>query len=82
MQLIGSIRKAMVKLFESSHGSQEPWETDELEFERHFGCPYEEFLLVLGHLSKDQYQLFERTVAVNPEAAVLWILAMDVVHEE
>jgi hypothetical protein len=57
------------------------WITDEKAFERHFGAPYEAFLEIVEHLSPDQKKLLDATVKVNPEAAVLWILAMEETDE-
>lgn len=53
------------------------WEVDEVSFERHFGVPFEAYLEVVQHLSQEQHQLLSKTLDVNPEAAVLWILAME-----
>ena len=58
-------------------GQDAEWANDEDEFERHFGVPYEIFLAIVEHLSPDQKKLLDATVNVNPEAAVLWILAME-----
>ncbi len=54
-----------------------PWATDELAFERHFGVPFAAYHEVTQHLLPEQMDLLERTIDVNPEAAVLWILAME-----
>jgi hypothetical protein len=56
-----------------------PWETDEDAFLQHFGVPYEDFLEIAALLSTEQRELLQKTLEVNPEAAVLWILSMDVV---
>ncbi len=55
----------------------QPWEHDEEAFLRHFGVPFEEYALVVSHLSEEQQELLEATLEVNPEAAVLWILSME-----
>jgi len=54
-----------------------PWLKSEEGFLLHFGCEFEEFNEVYNILSESQKQLFNKTVAVNPEAAVLWVLSMD-----
>lgn len=53
------------------------WATSEDAFLRHFGVLVEEYRDVVSHLSPEQASLLERTLAVNPEAAVLWILSME-----
>ncbi|HVP24127.1 MAG TPA: hypothetical protein VMS77_09485 [Conexivisphaerales archaeon] len=56
---------------------QATWITDKESFFRHFGVSPEAYAHVLELLSPEQLDLYERTLAVNPEAAVLWVLAMD-----
>jgi hypothetical protein len=53
------------------------WATSEEAFLRHFGVIVEEYRDVVSCLSPEQAQLLERTLAVNPEAAVIWILSME-----
>lgn len=53
------------------------WITDEEAFFRHFGATVEEFEAVVEHLSPGQTDLLRRTLVVNPEAAVIWILSME-----
>lgn len=53
------------------------WTTDERAFFRHFGVSLEDYATVIELLSPEQVSLYEKTLAVNPEAAVLWVLAMD-----
>jgi hypothetical protein len=53
------------------------WLKSEEGFLLHFGCEFEDFNEVYELLSESQKQLFAKTVAINPEAAVLWVLAMD-----
>lgn len=55
----------------------QPWEQDEEAFLCHFGVPFEEYALIVSHLTDDQRALLEATIEVNPEAAVLWILSME-----
>jgi hypothetical protein len=62
-------------------GHDATWATDPFEFERHFGASHEAFLEIVEHLSTDQKKLLDATVNVNPEAAVLWILAMEEMDE-
>jgi hypothetical protein len=56
------------------------WMEDEEAFLRHFGVPHEAFEEIVHHLGDDQLRLLEATLAVNPEAAVLWVLAMQEVE--
>jgi hypothetical protein len=55
------------------------WETDERAFFMHFGVSFETYQEVLAHLSAEQARVLEATIEVNPEAAVLWVLAMEVI---
>jgi hypothetical protein len=52
----------------------EPWAEDELSFEDHFDVPYHEFSDHVSQLSRADFELYEKTLQVNPEAAVLWVL--------
>ncbi len=54
-----------------------PWENNEVAFHAHFGVPFEEYAAVVQHLDEQQRELLRKTIEVNPEAAVLWILAME-----
>ena len=56
------------------------WDTDEQAFFRHFGAPHEAYAEIASHLSPEQSALLRRTLAVNPEAAVLWVLSMEEVE--
>jgi len=82
MDLLGILKSAhsVLEFVSGGPGSKEPWATDEREFERHFGAPFEVFAAVVEHMSDDQRKMLEATLDVNPEAAVLWVLAMDVVE--
>jgi hypothetical protein len=80
MDLLGalsSIRKALGVFTSNSGQNNDDWTTSEEAFECHFGVPYEAFEEIVHHLSPDQDRLLQATLAVNPEAAVLWILAME-----
>ena len=55
----------------------EPWARDEIMFEQHFGAPYEEFATKVTLLGSDQHVRYEATIKVNPEAAIVWVLAMN-----
>ena len=83
MDLLGFLgaAKHALDFIQPSPGYKMAWFEDEEEFERHFGAPYEAFLEIVEHLSSDQKKLLDATVEVNPEAAVLWILAMEEVTE-
>ena len=80
LSLIGSARKAL-SFFGGSPRSSEPWANNAEAFQIHFGVPYEAFLEIVGHLSPKQENLLHATMELNPEAAVLWILAMEEVDE-
>ena len=56
------------------------WSTNEAAFERHFGVPHEAYAEVAARLDPLQAALLHRTLAVNPEAAVLWVLSMEEVE--
>lgn len=72
------IAHQILKLFEGEKiATDEPWARDEGLFEEHFGMPYEAFVERVPMLSADQAKRYEDTLKVNPEAAVLWVLAMD-----
>lgn len=60
--------------------AEEPWATSEEAFYKHFGASYEDFSEIVKHLTPYQEDLFHATFEVNPEAAVLWILAMEEVE--
>jgi len=62
---------------EVRRGPQKDWEKDENAFLTHFGVPFEEYALIVSHMTDEQRNLLEKTIAVNPEAAVLWVLAME-----
>jgi hypothetical protein len=38
---------------------------------------FEEYALIVSHLSEEQHALLDATININPEAAVLWILSME-----
>jgi hypothetical protein len=73
---LGTLGKAL-DLFAGTPGSHEPWASSEEAFEQHFGESYEYFVAVAQHLSPAQEEMLAKTLEVNPEAAVLWILAME-----
>ena len=78
--LIGTAQRAL-SLFSGGPGSNETWATSEAEFELHFGFPYAAFVEIVQHLNREQEVLLRATLEVNPEAAVLWILAMEEIDE-
>lgn len=71
--------EGLLKLFKDEEQINEPWARDEEQFEEHFGHSYEEFALKIPQLSADQHTRYEATLKVNPEAAVIWVLAMSIV---
>ena len=75
---LGAIRRTL-DLFAGTPDSHERWASDEGAFETHFGSSYECFIEILHHLDAEQGERFDATMKVNPEAAVLWILSMDVI---
>jgi hypothetical protein len=64
-------------LFSGTPDSGEPWAADAAAFELHFGSSYAYFAEVLRHLDGEQSARFDATLEVNPEAAVVWVLAME-----
>ena len=76
LNAIGAFKRVL-ELFTGTPGSDEPWAADEEAFERHFGVSYEDFVEMVGYLSPGQAEMLKKTLEVNPEAAVLWILAME-----
>jgi hypothetical protein len=81
MDLLGALRaaRAVSGLARDMVRHPAPWETDAEAFFVHFGVPFESYQEVLAHLSEEQMHLLEATIEVNPEAAVLWVLAMEVI---
>lgn len=57
------------------------WASDEEAFFRHFGVPHEAYEAIVAHLGPDQERMLGATLAVNPEAAVLWVLSMEELGE-
>jgi hypothetical protein len=82
MDLLGAIHSTvgaahdLRALVRRSRSEAPDWLVDEEAFLRHFGVPHEAFEEIVHHLGDEQLRLLEETLAVNPEAAVLWILAM------
>ena len=79
LNALGAIRKTL-DFFAGTPDSREPWAASEEAFERHFGAEYECFTTILQHLDEEQGARFDATMKINPEAAVLWILSMDIVE--
>jgi hypothetical protein len=82
MDLIGALGtfEKVLDLFAGSPAPHEPWAASEEAFGQHFGDSYEDFMALVGCLSPEQASLLEKTLEVNPEAAVLWVLAMEPVE--
>jgi hypothetical protein len=74
-----NVVRDVLALFEHTEGIDEPWSRSEEAFEEHFGASYEELASKVTMLSSDQNARYAATLVVNPEAAVLWVLAMGVV---
>jgi hypothetical protein len=66
-QLGGAVRAAQLP----------DWAFDPEAFHVHFGVPHEHYAAIVSALSPEQAQMLDATLAVNPEAAVLWILHME-----
>ena len=75
--VLGVVRDVLA-LFEHAEGVDEPWARSEEAFEEHFGASYEELTSKVTMLSSDQAARYSATLVVNPEAAVLWVLAMSI----
>ena len=79
---IVEVAQNVLRLFVTDAGEaaiDEPWARSDEAFHEHFGACYEDFASKIPLLSGDQGQKYEATLKINPEAAVLWVLAMDVV---
>jgi hypothetical protein len=74
-----NVVRDVLALFEHAEGVDEPWARSEEAFTDHFGASYEELASKVTMLSSDQASRYAATLAVNPEAAVLWVLAMSTV---
>ncbi len=72
-----SVLKEIASLFENGPDAGQPWAESEEAFMTHFGAPYEYLCEVVSHLDREQSEKFDATMEVNPEAAVLWVLAME-----
>lgn len=72
--IVDTIAAGIVNLFAGSIAAQEPWAQDEELFAVHFGAEYEEFCYKLTILNADQQVRYQKTLEVNPEAAVLWVI--------
>lgn len=51
----------------------EDWAEDEAAFEEHFQVTYADFDEKLHMLDRSQFELYEKTLKINPEAAVVWV---------
>ena len=82
MDLLGAIDAArqVRDAVRQARGCTEPWANDPEAFYRHFGVPHEAYAEVVSHMTEGQLDLLHRTIDVNPEAAVLWVLAMEEVE--
>ena len=81
-RLAGDVVQGILELFSGTPDSGEPWAANETMFEAHFGSSYAYFGEVLRHLDDEQAVRFAETMEVNPEAAVLWVLAMEPVEDQ
>lgn len=66
------------EIYRLARGADPPdWSRDEEAFLHHFGATAEEYQEIVDRLDPAQQRLLEATLEVNPEAAVLWVLAME-----
>ncbi len=72
MPLLDILKKGW-EVFGRGDPPAELWATDEDEFENHFGRSYEEFSERLTGLDRAHTELYEKTMEINPEAAVVWV---------
>lgn len=73
-EAVGHAREALRLVRE---GPPPEWVTSEVAFQRHFGATLEEYQEIAARLDPGQTELLDRTLAVNPEAAILWVLSME-----
>ena len=52
----------------------EEWAENEESFEAHFNVPYHQFAEIVSGLPRAEFELYEKTLHTNPEAAVLWAI--------
>jgi hypothetical protein len=50
-----------------------PWASSPEAFESYFQVNYEEFAQLVDNLDQARADLYEKTLEVNPEAAVTWV---------
>lgn len=75
MAILGAFRAAWEILAgrpEVEHVDE--WAEDEDAFEDHFDVPYHEYAEEVSRLSRADFEMYEKTLHANPEAAVLWVI--------
>lgn len=72
------LAQGLLELFGGGIDAEEPWATDPGLFEDHFGVPFEEFSEKVALLGADQKKRYLATIDVNPEAAVLWAIMVEI----
>lgn len=80
MDLLGIMRAVehARELVRFARGEALPdWASDEEAFLRYFGEPHEVYAEVVSRLTPEQAAVLDQTLAVNPEAAVMWVLSME-----
>lgn len=71
MEFLDGLRRAWS--FFGGGPVDEAWATDEIAFEEHFGQSYDEFEARVASLDQAHTALYEKTLEVNPEAAITWV---------
>lgn len=67
--------KGAWNLFAGAGGRhEEPWATDEEAFGDHFGINYSDYADMVAGLDQAHVELYEKTMEINPEAAVAWVV--------
>jgi hypothetical protein len=74
---VAAILSGLSALFSAGIDAEEPWANDPELFEDHFGVPFKEFSAKVALLGADQKRRYLATLDVNPEAAVLWALVVE-----
>lgn len=74
MPILGELSSIFASILGDGPEVIEPWAEDEQKFEEHFDCTYSDFAEAVAGLHREEDDLYRKTMKVNPEAAVLWVL--------